>query len=85
HEMGHACGISDGHVKAAVKDGKDDQGKPTQWVEYDETDEQVGDVLCPMQYLDQVARRRFILLGVLGGSGTFCKDGFECYRNLTVK
>ncbi len=76
HEMGHACGILNGHTKAVVRDGQ---------VEYEETEQQVGDVLCPMQYLDQVGRRRFVLLGLLGGSGTFCKDGFDCFRQLTVK
>jgi len=76
HEMGHACGIIDGHTKAIVTGGQ---------VEYEETEEQVGDVLCPMQYLNQVGRRRFVLLGLLGGSGAFCKDGFNCFRQLTVK
>jgi hypothetical protein len=85
HEMGHACGISDGHVKVAVKDGKDAKSNPTQWVEYEETEEQVGDVECPMQYLDQLGRRRLVVQGLIGGNGAFCKDGFECFRLLTVK
>lgn len=85
HEMGHACGVFDGHVKAAVKSEQGRSGKRNEWVEYEETDQQVGDVLCPMQYLDQVRRRRFILLGVLGGEGPFCQDGFQCFRHLDVK
>jgi len=86
HEMGHACGITDGHVKVVLKDGPDEKtGLPSEWLEYEETEQQVGDVLCPMQYLNKVGKRRFILQGVMGGSGMFCSDGFECFRYLTVK
>ena len=86
HEMGHACGVFNGHVKAVVKDRSGPDGKREEWVEFEESEAQVGEVLCPMQYLDgQVGRRRFILLGLLPGDGPFCQEGFECFRHLNVK
>ena len=41
---------------------------------------------CPSSYLDQMGRRRFILLGELGGGGTFCKaPPDQCWMHLNVK
>ena len=71
HEMGHACGI-EGHLEAGGTDREDEVV--------------VRNPSCPMQYLDKVGRRRFILFGELGGSGTFCKVAPDnCWKDLNVK
>ncbi|OQA29956.1 MAG: hypothetical protein BWY56_02601 [Acidobacteria bacterium ADurb.Bin340] len=44
----------------------------------------LGAPLCPMHYLDQKERRRFLLFGELTGAGLFCtQDG--CFGQLNVK
>lgn len=47
-------------------------------------DDGLGDPPCPMHYLDQKERRRFLLFGEITGGGPFCtRDG--CFGQLNVK
>jgi hypothetical protein len=52
----------------------------------EEDDVNIRNPSCPSQYLDQLGRRRFVLLGELGGGGTFCKvPPDRCWSHLNVK